>query len=100
MSPRSAARVTYKDMWLDACDRAGAADDMLREFARMDDALDPVEDDRRALYEKKLAIAKGQANLVAWCERNQDHVKASLAKEAADQAARELAAANSEGAGA
>lgn len=87
------ARVTYGDMWRDALDRADHAADLLAAFARLEDALEPVDPEHVAAAETKLAIARGQANLIAWCERNQDYVRQSLAKEAADLAAKEAAAA-------
>ena len=91
MSSERKVRVTYADMWNEALDRANAADDLLRSYKQCEDNLAPVDPEFIARAEKQLATARGQANLIAWCERHKDHVSKSLAKEASDQAARELA---------
>lgn len=91
MQREQKSRVTYGDMWRDALTRAEDADDLLRAYAKCEDDLSPVDPEFVARAQKQLAIARGQANLIAWCERHKEHVAKSLAQEASEQAARELA---------
>lgn len=84
--------ITYRDMWAEASDRAGAADDLLREYQKQEDALEPVEQGHVAHAARAKAVAAGQANLIAFCERNKALVKKLLAQEVEAEAAAVAAA--------
>lgn len=96
MSHEAPIRVTYELMWRSAYTLASNADERLRQFARLEDALDPVHPVLVTRAKEDLAVWTAIANLIGWCERNADYVKKSIAKEAAEQAAREQAAGTKE----
>ena len=89
-------RATYADMWRAALNEAERADDMLREYKRLDDELDPIEPAAKARAVKRKALFSGIADLIAWCERHKKLVAQSVAQEKQDQAAKELAEGGSE----
>lgn len=89
--PAERKGVSYDDMWRAAGDEAGKADDLLREFARLSDQLEPVDAEHTAAALRRLLIWTKVAELIAWCGRHNDVVMASLQKEKAEQAARETA---------
>jgi hypothetical protein len=98
MQPEKAYRATYADMWQAALNEHERADDMLREFKRLDDELDPIEPATKARAVKRKALFSGIADLIAWCERHKKLVAQSVAQEKQDQAAKELAEGNNEAA--